>query len=53
VTISLEQSSYVVSEADGLVEVCAVLTDNLIAPGIEAVVTLATQGGSAGQGLEP
>ena len=51
-TISLEQSAYTVSEADGMVEVCAVITQGVLAQGQFVLVQLSTMDGSAGE-FEP
>ena len=45
--ISLEQSAYTVSEAEGMVEVCAVVTQGMLAPGHSVSVQLSTVEGTA------
>ena len=47
VAIALDQLSYSVSESEGSVEVCVVLSTGQLARDLE--VTLSTQPGSAGQ----
>ena len=49
VTISLEQSAYSVSESQGMVEVCANVTQGMLAPGHSVSVQLSTVEGTAGR----
>ena len=47
--ISLEQSAYSVSEVDGMVEVCAAITQGVLAQGHSVSVQLSSMDGSAGE----
>ena len=51
-TISLEQSAYTVREAEGMVEVCAVVTQGMLAPGHSVSVQLSSMDGTAGELLK-
>ncbi len=47
VTLSLEQTSYLVSEEVGVVQVCAAIVGGDLVPGLSVEATISTSDGSA------